>query len=93
MSGGDRRITNPERALWQEVLLRTIADARLDPSSWPIPASAYDETAEARRYLTTPSEDLAAVCCMAGVEMEALVERMRRRANDGAAKRPAVRVA
>ena len=82
MSGGDRRISNPERALWQEVLLRTIADARLDPSSWPVPASALDEAAEARRYLTTPSEDLAAVCSMAGVEMEVLVERMRGRGDE-----------
>ncbi|PJF10787.1 hypothetical protein [Pseudorhodobacter sp. MZDSW-24AT] len=69
----------PERELWQEVLSRTIADARLDPSSWPIPESAYEETAEARKYLTTPSKDLATVCSLAGVESDALVERMQRR--------------
>lgn len=69
----------PERDLWQEVLLRTIADARLDPSSWPIPESAFEETAEARKYLTTPSKDLATVCSLAGVEVEALLDRMQRR--------------
>lgn len=68
-----------ERELWQEVLLRQIADARLDASYWPVPASAHDETAEARRYLTRPSKDLAHVCALAGVDMEALVYRMRKR--------------
>ena len=68
----------PERELWQEVLLRAITDARLDPCSWPIPASAYAETAEARAYLTTPSKDLATVCALAGVEVEALLDRMQR---------------
>lgn len=68
-----------ERELWQEVLLRQIADARLDASYWPVPASAHDETAEARRYLTRPSKDLAHVCSLAGVDMEALVDRMRKR--------------
>ncbi|MDO9581862.1 MAG: hypothetical protein Q7J24_01940 [Desulfomicrobium sp.] len=59
--------------------MRTIADARLDPSSWPIPESAFEETDTARRYLTTPSKDLATVCSLAGVEVEALLERMQRR--------------
>ena len=67
-----------ERALWQEVLLRAITDARLDPSSWPLPKSAFEETAEARAYLTTPSKDLATVCSLAGVEVEALLDRMQR---------------
>lgn len=67
-----------ERELWQEVLLRQIADARLDASYWPVPATAHDETAEARRYLTRPSKDLSHVCSLAGVDMEALVDRMRR---------------
>lgn len=68
-----------ERELWQEVLLRQIADARLDASYWPVPVSAHDETAEARRYLTRPSKDLAHVCSLAGVDMEALIDRLRKR--------------
>ena len=71
-------IASAERALWQEVLLRAITDARLDASSWPFPVSAYAETAEARAYLATPSKDLAIVCALAGVEVEALLDRMQR---------------
>ncbi len=70
--------TSGERALWQEVLLKTITDARLEPDSWPIPKSAYQETAEARAYLITPSKDLATVCSLAGVEVEALLDRMQK---------------
>lgn len=68
-----------ERDLWQGVLLQAITDARLDPSAWPVPASAYDETAEARTYLTTPSDDLAEVCSFAGIDMQALLVRMQGR--------------
>jgi hypothetical protein len=32
---------------------------------------------EARDYITAPSEDLAMVCAMAGVNMDAVIERMR----------------
>lgn len=67
-----------ERDLWQEVLLRQIADARLDPAFWPVPEGAQNETAEARCYLTTPSKDLDTVCALAGVEMNALIDRMRK---------------
>lgn len=77
----DRYLTilHPERNLWQEVLLRVIMDARLDPSSWPVPKSTYEDTAEARAYLSAPSKDLAAVCAMAGMDMDALLDRMRER--------------
>lgn len=77
-----------ETDLWQEVLLRTIADARLDASSWPVPESAYDETTGARRYLTRPSKDLAHVCALAGVDMEALVDRMQKRLAEAAPLEP-----
>ena len=70
---------SPERNLWQEVLLRVIMDARLDPSSWPVPKNIYEDTAEARAYLSAPSKDLAAVCAMAGMDMDALLDRMRKR--------------
>ena len=63
-----------ERDLWQEVLIRQIMDARLEPSCWPVPARYMEETAEARAYLTTPSEGLETVCSLAGMDMAALVE-------------------
>lgn len=69
----------PENGLWQEVLLRVITDARLEPSSWPVPTSACNETTEAREYLTTPSDDLAQVCSFAGVDIQALLVRMQGR--------------
>ena len=76
---GDRElaILNPERNLWQEVLLHTIRDARLKPLRRLLGENAQSEALDARRYLTTPSDDLAMVCMFAGVDMEALVDRMR----------------
>lgn len=72
-------VESAECALWQEVLVRAIMDARLDPFDWPVPKSAYEDTAEARAYLSAPSKDLAAVCAMAGMDMDALLDRMRKR--------------
>lgn len=74
----ERIVIHGERALWQEVLLRAIMDARLEPDTPPIPANAHNDTVDARRYLTTPSKDLAMVCALAGVDMQALIERMQR---------------
>ncbi|MBL4917455.1 hypothetical protein [Szabonella alba] len=68
--------SSPERALWQEVLYRVISDARLDSDGGKIPRRRQEEYTEARAYLTEPSEDLALVCEMAGVDMGALVERI-----------------
>lgn len=65
--------------LWQEVLLRAITDARLAPDAAAFSPRQVDEINEARAYLTMPSKDLAAVCAMAGVDMEAMIERMNRR--------------
>lgn len=73
-----------ERDLWQEVLLRTIEDAILGPVQ-------VDETAkpriiaQARRYLTTPGKDLAMVCSFAGIDMGALIERMKKQIREAPA--------
>lgn len=69
----------PERDLWQAVLMAQIEDA-VSPAH--IGNSGGDKarrSAEARKYLTTPSKDLETVCSFAGVDMEALIDRMRRR--------------
>jgi hypothetical protein len=71
-------VESAECAPWQEVLVRAIMDARLDPFDWPVPKSAYEDTADARAYLSAPSKDLAAVCAMAGMDMDALLDRMRK---------------
>lgn len=70
---------SPERDLWQSVLMQAITDARLEPSCWPVPVSAYEAAAEARTYLTTPSKDLSHVCSLAGMDVDALLERMQRK--------------
>lgn len=76
MSGECRHITNPERGLWQAVLLQAVEEALHGPKN----ATPYQRPLmwrEAREYITTPSKDLEMVCSLAGVEMEAVVERMR----------------
>lgn len=72
---------NPESTLWQTVLLLTIDDALKGVSQQ---GANYKGTAarvcmieEARRYLTTPSRDLAQVCALAGMEMRAVIDRMK----------------
>lgn len=68
---------SPETGLWQEVLFRAVLDARLSPDLWPVPHRHRNDCIAARAYLTHPSEDLAMVCSMAGVDMVALIERVR----------------
>ncbi len=75
MTGVASYITNPEQALWQAVLLQAVEEALQGPKNVTRLQRAR-EWQEARDYITTPSKDLAMVCAMAGVEMEALVERM-----------------
>ena len=65
-----------ETQLWLEVLNRAVLDARLEPESVAMTPRQALEVRDARTYLTTPSKDLAALCAMAGVDMEALIERM-----------------
>lgn len=70
---------NPEKTLWQEVLYQAIQDAL-----YGIPAGCginkenrINKTKEARQYLTTPSKDLSMVCNLAGLDMQAVIKRMR----------------
>lgn len=68
---------NPEQALWQEVLYRQIDDALNGPSSLATKEERLAVCVEARRYLTTPSAELAHLCELAGIDPAALVDRMR----------------
>ena len=68
---------NPEWNLWLEVLYRTVEDATKGPRHVPKPADKALIMREARDYLTRPSRDLAMVCALAGVDMGAVIDRMR----------------
>lgn len=68
---------HPERNLWCEVLLRAVDDALHGPQVND-GTSRLRVISEARSYLTTPSKDLSLVCSLAGVDMEALIDRMKR---------------
>jgi hypothetical protein len=68
---------NPRQALWQEVLLRTIDEALLGPQMVPNRAKAIQLCIQARAYLTRPSDDLTTVCSLAGIDPDAMMERMR----------------
>ena len=76
MSGEARHITNPEGGLWQAVLLQAVEEALHGPKN-TYRLHRAREWQEARDYITTPSKDLEMVCSLAGVEMGAVVERMR----------------
>lgn len=69
---------NPERALWCEVLLRTVQDAVTGVAQVQNKTTRIRICEEARRYLTTPSADLAEVCALAGMDMQAVIDRMRK---------------
>lgn len=69
---------NPERALWCEVLLRTVQDAVIGAAQVHNKTARIRVCEEARHYLSTPSADLAQVCALAGLDMQALIERMRK---------------
>ncbi|HHW34340.1 MAG TPA: hypothetical protein GXX24_09420 [Paracoccus solventivorans] len=72
---------NPQRALWQAVLMQAAEDAIYGAS-----LSAASKTRQhriaatkaARAWLTTPSRDLAEVCHLAGLEPQAVMEHMRK---------------
>jgi hypothetical protein len=82
MSGECGNIINPERALWQMVLHQAVHDALHGPRG-DIKTRYAELWQEAREFIVTPSEDLAMVCAMAGVEMDAVIERMRHRMHIG----------
>ncbi|MCB5411879.1 hypothetical protein [Pseudogemmobacter faecipullorum] len=71
-----------ERELWQEVLLCAINDALNAPTTSAGESRRIQQAHEARAYLTTPSDDLAEVCSLAGIDMDALLDRMQKRLAD-----------
>ena len=68
-----------ETQLWLEVLHRATLDARLEPEYPAMTPRQALEVKDARAYLTTRSKGLADVCAMAGVDMEALIDRTKLR--------------
>lgn len=68
-----------ETQLWLEVLQRAVMDARLEPRSGAVSPRQAQEVKDARTYLTTPSKGLEAVCAMAGVDMDWLIDHMKPR--------------
>lgn len=67
-----------ERDLWNSVLLRAVDDALYAPNTGGGKVSRILDAAAARSYLTKPSKDLATICDIVGIDMTALIERMRR---------------
>ena len=67
---------NPERALWQSVLLLAIEEALNGVKGNLTRKTRERLTEEAQIYLTTESDDLALACSGAGIDMKALIERM-----------------
>lgn len=70
---------SPQRDLWQSVLLVTIQDALYGPAAADVShkIARTQVCAQARHYLTQPSDDLAEVCGLAGIDMQALIDRLR----------------
>lgn len=68
-----------ERDLWSAVLLRAVEDALYAPNTGAGKVSRILDAAAARCYLTKPSKDLATICEIVGIDMNALIERMRQR--------------
>lgn len=70
-----------ERELWQEVLLLAVNDALfgppLDPTKPKKTRLRELEIQSARAYLTAPSKDLAFICSAAGIDMPAMIEKMK----------------
>jgi hypothetical protein len=73
-----------ERNLWQEVLLRAVMDARLEPSSKVITGLQAHDVRAARDYLTNPTKDLAIICSRAGMDIDAVMEATKRQIGDAA---------
>lgn len=80
MNGPGRGAASPERAMWQMVLLLAVEDALTGPKGVKGDHEHRDPHLHwhrARLYVTKPSKDLAMVCALAGVEMDALIARMK----------------
>lgn len=70
---------NPEKTLWQEVLLRQVEDALHGPTGVNGKHNRIAKVRSARTFLTTPSQNLATVCSLAGLDHDAVVSSMRKR--------------
>lgn len=68
---------NPEKNLWQAVLMRAVEDALRPPIMDTGALSREKALRDARAYLTRPSRDLSMVCNLAGLGMQAMIERMK----------------
>lgn len=74
----DEAAYNPHRALWQAVLMQAYEDAMNGVPGLKVQRLArIRQTQEARDYLTTPSADLAEVCGNIGLDMDAIIDRMK----------------
>lgn len=73
---------NPERALWQEVLLRQVDDALLGAAGVTGVEQRTQVIEEARAFLTTPSKHLEHLCLCAGIDSDGLITRMRSKIAD-----------
>lgn len=69
---------SPETKLWQMVLLTAIEDAILGPTLTASRNQRLKLCRQARAYLTSPNDDLAEVCTLAGMDMQAVIEQMRK---------------
>ena len=65
------------QGLWQSVLLLAVEDALYGPAQISSRDRRIHMIETARRYLTQPSADLAEVCALAGMDMQAIIDRMR----------------
>ena len=72
------------RDLWQSVLLQAVEDALIGipARSGMDPARRAAEINAARRYLTKPSEQLDLLCNLAGLNTQAVIDRMKIRIAD-----------
>lgn len=73
---------DPNRSLWQSVLLRAVEDALIGVANENKQQNRVRICEEARRFLTKPNKDLSEVCALAGMDMVAVIEHMRARITD-----------
>lgn len=73
---------NPEKALWQEVLLCQVDDALHGPSGVSGLENRIRAIKDARIFLTKPNRDFDQLCTLAGVEPDATRERLSKQIAD-----------
>lgn len=69
---------NPEKTLWQEVLRVSIEDALKGPPETRTWEDFVYECRKARDYLTAPDKDFPVICTLAGLDAEAVIDRIRK---------------